>query len=397
MRIEGFGKAKTNKHLTSNLSPLTSQLGGGETMKPFKRPPDLVLFLDIILLLTIGIIMVFSSSFVSAQTTYGDGFYFLKRQLLWALLGIIGMVTLIRIDYQVYKKWAIPIFLVAILLLIIVLIPGVGIKVNDARRWLGVDPFRFQPSEVAKLGLVLFLASYLSQHQGEIRQFFRGFAIPLALTGLVCGLMLLQPDLGTAVTVALTSMLMMLAAGARKTHLIGLALVGVALLGVAIAMAPYRLARFTAFLNPWADPLGSGFQTIQSLYAVGSGRLFGLGLGMGRQKYLYLPEVQTDFIFAVIGEELGFIGSIFVLLLFFVFMWRGLKIALKAPNTFASLTAVGITIDVVLQAFIHIGTVTGSIPAKGITLPFISYGGSSLTLTLLMIGILLNISHYAEE
>ncbi len=366
-------------------------------MKPFKRPPDLVLFMDIIMLLTIGIIMVFSSSFVSAQTTYGDGFYFLKRQLLWALLGIFGMIAVMRLDYQVYKKWATPIFLVAILLLIIVLIPGVGIKVNDARRWLGTEAISFQPSEVAKLALILFLAQYLSRHHDNIRQFIKGFAVPLLFVGLVCAFILLQPDLGTAVTIALTSFVMLLAAGARKTHIIGLALLGVVLLGVAIAMAPYRLARLTAFLNPWSDPLGSGFQTIQSLYAVGSGKLFGLGLGMGRQKFLYLPEVQTDFIFAVIGEELGFIGSVFVLLLFFVFMWRGLKIALKSPDTFASLTAVGITIDVVLQAFIHIGTVTGSIPAKGITLPFISYGGSSLTLTLLMIGILLNISHYAEE
>jgi cell division protein FtsW len=366
-------------------------------VKPFKRPPDLVLFLDIILLLTIGIIMVFSASFVQAQTSYGDGFYFLKRQLLFALLGIFGMIALMRVDYRVYKKWATPILLVAVLLLIVVLVPGVGIKVNGARRWLGVAAISFQPSEVAKLALVLFLAKYLSQHQDSIKQFVKGFAVPLLFVAFICGFTLLQPDLGTAVTVALTSCLMLMAAGSRKTHLLGLFVLGVAVLGLAIAMAPYRLARLTAFLNPWADPLGSGFQTIQSLYAVGSGRLFGLGLGMGRQKFLYLPEVQTDFIFAVIGEELGFIGSIFVVLLFFVFMWRGLKIALKAPDTFASLTAVGITMDVVLQAFIHIGVVTGSMPVKGITLPFISYGGSSLMLTLLMMGILLNISHYAEE
>ncbi len=366
-------------------------------MKPFKQPPDFVLFLDILVLLTIGIIMVFSSSFVTAQTTTGDGFYYLKRQLLWALVGIFGMIALMRFDYRIYKKWAKPLFLVAILFLIIVLIPGVGIKHNGARRWLGTEALGFQPSEVAKLALVLFLAWYLSGNQDSSKQFIKGFAVPLSLVGLVCGLMLLQPDLGTAVTIALTSCLMILASGARKTHLAGLALLGVVLLGVAIAAAPYRLARFTAFLNPWADPLGSGFQTIQSLYAMGSGRLFGMGLGMGRQKFLYLPEVQTDFIYAVIGEELGFIGAVFVLLLFFVFMWRGLKIALKAPDTFASLTAVGITINVVLQAFIHIGVVTGSLPVKGITLPFISYGGSSLTLTLLMIGILLNISHYTEE
>lgn len=365
-------------------------------MKP-PRQPDFVLFLNVLLLLTMGIVMVFSSSFVSAQTELGDGFYFLKRQLLWTLLGLFGMITMMRIDYRRYKKWAGPFLLAVILLLIAVLIPGVGIVVNDARRWLGTEAFRFQPSELAKLALVLFLARYLSQRQDGAKQLVKGFLLPLAVVGVACGLILLQPDLGTAVTIALTSFVMLLAAGARKTHMTGLAMVGVVLLGVAIKMEPYRLKRFTTFLNPWADPLGEGFQTIQSLYAMGSGRLFGLGLGMGRQKFLYIPEVQTDFIYAVIGEELGFIGAVFVLALFFVFMWRGLRIALKTRDAFASLTAVGITINVVLQAFIHIGTVTGSIPAKGITLPFISYGGSSLTLTLLMIGILLNISRYAEE
>ena len=366
-------------------------------MKPLRRHPDYLLILDIILLLAVGIVMVFSSSFVSAQTTYGDGYYFLKRQLLWALLGIFGMIVLMRVDYHIYQKWAKPFFLVAVMLLLVVLLPGVGLKVNGARRWLGVSAFSFQPSEVAKLAVIIFLARYLSQHQDSIKQFFKGFALPLLIVGVVCGLMLLQPDLGTAVTIALTACLMILAAGARKTHLAGFALLGLVLLGMAIVLAPYRMARFTTFLNPWVDPLGNGFQTIQSLYAVGSGRLFGLGLGMGRQKFLYLPEVQTDFIFAVIGEELGFIGAIFVLALFFVFMWRGLRIAMKAPDTFASLMALGITVDLVLQALIHVGVVTGCLPVKGITLPFISYGGSSLTLTLLMIGILLNISHYAEE
>jgi cell division protein FtsW len=366
-------------------------------VKPFKRPPDLVLFLDITMLLTIGIVMVFSSSFVSAQTTYGDGFYFLKHQLLWALLGVFGMIAMMRIDYRRYQKWATPFFMVAVFMLIVVLVPGIGLKINGARRWLGVSALSFQPSEVAKLAVILFLAKYLSQNQDSIRQFSKGFVVPLLIVGLVCGFMLLEPDLGTAVTIALTVCLMIAAAGARKTYLVLIPILGVVLLAGLIAIAPYRLERFTAFLNPWADPLGSGFQTIQSLYAVGSGRLFGLGLGMGRQKFLYLPEVQTDFIFAAIGEELGFIGSVFVMGLFFVFMWRGLKIALKAPDTFASLTAVGITMDVVIQAFIHIATVTGSMPAKGITLPFISYGGSSLTLTLLMIGILLNISYYIEE
>lgn len=190
---------------------------------------------------------------------------------------------------------------------------------------------------------------------------------------------------------------MFIAAGARKSHLLGLAFSGLFLVAGAVYLAPYRMARFTAFLDPWADPLGKGFQTIQSLLAVGSGRLFGMGLGQGRQKFLYLPEQHTDFIFAVLSEELGFIGSVFVLFLFFVFMWRGLKIALKAPDIFGALLAVGITGMVVIQAIINIGVVTGSLPVTGITLPFISYGGSSLTLNLLSIGILLNISRHVKE
>jgi cell division protein FtsW len=357
---------------------------------------DFVLFLTILTLLTVGIIMVFSSSFVSAQMTYGDGFYFLKRQLLWAVLGVACMTAVMRIDYRQYQKWAMPFFIAAIMLLIIVLIPGVGMKIGGARRWLGTETFSFQPSEVAKLALILFLARYLSQRQESIQQFFRGFGLPLLIIGFICGLMLKQPDLGTAVTIAATCFIMVMAAGARTSHLVVLGLLGAALLVAAIVAEPYRMARFTSYLNPWADPLGKGFQAIQSLYAVGSGRLFGLGLGMGRQKFLYLPEVQTDFIFSVICEELGFIGAAFVLLLFFVFMWRGLRIAMKAPDTFGSLVAVGITVDVVLQAFIHIGACTATLPVKGITLPFISYGGSSLTLTLLMVGILLNISYFTD-
>lgn len=351
----------------------------------------------VLLLLTLGIIMVFSSSYVYAQTLYGDGAHFLKNQLVWALIGIAGMVTVMQIDYKVFKRWAVPFFGLAVFLLILVLIPGVGINIKGSTRWLGVGPLSFQPSEVAKLGMVIFLARFLAGQPQRIKDLFRGFFPPLLVVGLVCGLILAQPDLGTAVTIAGTAYLMMLAAGSRKSHLAALALAGVGLVVLAAVVEPYRMERLTAFLNPWADPLDSGFQTIQSLYAVGSGGLLGMGLGQGRQKFLYLPEQHTDFIFAVLCEELGFIGAIFVLLLFFAFMWRGLKIALKAPDNFGALLAVGITGMVIIQAIINIGVVTGCLPVTGITLPFISYGGSSLTLNLLGIGVLLNISQYAVE
>ncbi|HHW41547.1 MAG TPA: stage V sporulation protein E [Syntrophomonadaceae bacterium] len=366
-------------------------------MKQRKQAPDFILFLVVLFLLTLGIIMVFSSSYVYAQIHYGDGAHFLKNQLAWALLGIAGMVTVMKIDYSNFKRWAIPIFGASVFLLLLVLIPGVGITIKGSTRWLGVGPLTFQPSEVAKLAMVIFLAKFLSGHHNRIKQFFRGFVPPLLVVGIVCGLILAQPDLGTAVTIAGTAYFMILAAGARKTHLITLALVGVGLVILAAVVEPYRMERLTAFLNPWADPLDTGFQTIQSLYAVGSGGLLGMGLGQGRQKFLYLPEQHTDFIFAVLCEELGFIGAFFVLLLFFAFMWRGLRIALKAPDNFGALLAVGITGMVVVQAVINMGVVTGSLPVTGITLPFISYGGSSLTLNLLGIGILLNISHYGTE
>jgi cell division protein FtsW len=307
------------------------------------------------------------------------------------------MVTVMKIDYRRFQKWATPFFALAVILLALVLIPGVGISIKGSSRWLGAGSLVFQPSEIAKLALVMFLAKNLATYPNQIKIFFRGFLPQLMVVGVICALILAQPDLGTAVAIAGTSYLLFFAAGARKTHLAGLALFGLVLVGVAIYVAPYRVERFTAFLNPWADPLDSGFQTIQSLYAVGSGRLFGMGLGQGRQKFLYLPEQHTDFIYAVLSEELGFIGAFFVLLLFFTFMWRGLKIALKAPDSFGALFDTGITIMVVLQALINIGVVTGILPVTGITLPLISCGGSSLTLNLLGIGILLNISQYAGE
>lgn len=364
---------------------------------PKKQVPDFVVFIVTLLLLTIGIIMVFSASYVAAETRYGDGFYFFKRQLVWALIGIAGMTAVMKIDYSCFKKWALPIFSISVFLLVLVLIPGVGINIKGSTRWLGIGTLSFQPSEVAKLGLILILAKVLANQQNRIKHFLRGFIPPLLVVGLVCALILAQPDLGTAVTIAGTSYIMFIAAGARKSHLFGLAFLGLFLVAGAVYLAPYRMARFTAFLDPWDDPLGKGFQTIQSLLAVGSGRLFGMGLGQGRQKFLYLPEQHTDFIFAVLSEELGFIGSVFVLFLFFVFMWRGLRIALKAPDIFGALLAVGITGMVVIQAIINIGVVTGSLPVTGITLPFISYGGSSLTLNLLSIGILLNISRHVKE
>ncbi|MCR6544479.1 stage V sporulation protein E [Dehalobacterium formicoaceticum] len=367
-----------------------------------KKSPDFLIFLSVLLLLGIGIIMVFSSSqYVAYYQTYdpglktGDAFVFLRRQLFNALLGIIAMVFVMKINYQKLKIFAKPGIIISFILLAVILIKGVGIEINGATRWLGVGPFQIQPSEIFKLALVLFLAKYLSERQHLMKSFKEGLLLPLALMGGACLLIMKQPDLGTAMTIAGTTIVMLWAAGARKSHLAMLVAAGLVLVVAAIVLEPYRMARIFAFLDPWQDPQDTGFQTVQSLLAIGSGGLAGVGLGYGRAKMFYLPERHTDFIFAVIAEELGFIGGTAVILLFLLFVWRGLKVAVSSPESFGSLLAVGVTSMVGIQAIINLGVVTGSLPVTGITLPFISYGGSSLLFSLAGVGLLLNVSRYA--
>lgn len=366
-------------------------------MSHYRRSPDFILFLATVVLLTIGVIMVFSASQVVAGQDMNDSYYFLKRQLLWALLGIGLMIFSIRIDYYNYKKYIMPALVVSFVLLIVVLIPGVGRVVNGARRWIGVGSYGFQPSEIVKITLILFTAQGLANKRERVRKFSTGMLPFLVAMALACALILMQPDLGTALSIAGTIFVMLFAAGAKEKHLGALAGVGLGAVALAIALAPYRMKRFTAFLDPWKDPSNSGFHIIQSLYALGSGGLFGVGLGRSHQKFFYLPERHTDFIFAIIGEELGFIGGAIILLLFFILIWRGFKIALASPDSFASLTAVGLTSLIALQAIINVGVVTSSLPITGIPLPLISFGGSSLLFTLLSVGILLNISRHVTQ
>lgn len=362
-------------------------------MRAKKGIPDFALILSVLLLISIGIIMVFSSSAVTSAQMLDDPYYYLKKQVVWAILGMIAMFTAIKIDYFRLKKMVNPIFVLCLVLLILVLL--ISDPHKGSARWLGVGALSFQPSEAIKLAMIMFLSKMLSMKQTTIKSFTQGVVPVLILLGLVCGLILAQPDLGTAVAIAATTYFLLMAAGARLSHLSLLAVLGIGLVALAIFVEPYRMERFTAFLNPWADPTDTGFQTIQSLLALGSGGLFGVGLGASRQKLFYLPEKHTDFIFAIIGEELGFIGGALIILLFLLFAWRGFKIALGAPDTFSSLLATGITTMVCFQAIINLGVVTGSLPVTGITLPFISYGGSSLLFTMLAVGILLNISRYS--
>ena len=306
------------------------------------------------------------------------------------------MFFIMNIDYWTWRDWSKALLIICFVLLVLVLIPGIGMVRNGSRSWIGVGAFSIQPSEFTKLAMIAFLAKYLSENQKNITSFKRGLLPALALVFAAFGMIMLQPDLGTGTVMVGTCIAMIFVAGARISHFIGLGVLGLAGFAALILSAPYRIKRITSFLNPWEDPLGSGFQIIQSLYAIGPGGLFGLGLGQSRQKFFYLPEPQTDFIFAILAEELGFIGGSLVLLLFSLLLWRGVRIALGAPDLYGSFLAIGIISMVAIQVMINIGVVTGLMPVTGITLPFLSYGGSSLTLMLMAIGVLLNISKHAR-
>ncbi len=361
-----------------------------------KSNPDWKLISAILFLLGIGIIMVYSASAVISHSEMNDWYYYAKRQILFALIGLISMYIMMNINYWIWKQWAKTGLFICFALLIIVLIPGVGDTRGGATSWLGIGSFGIQPSEFMKLGMILFLAKRFSDHQEKMWSFTKGILPPLLILGIALTLIMLQPDLGTGTVLAGTVLLMIYVAGARTRYLIGLISIGVlGFVGLVLA-APYRISRIVAFLDPWQDPLGAGYQLIQSLYAIGPGGLMGLGLGMSRQKYFYVPEPHTDFIFAILAEELGFIGASIVLLLFVVLVWRGLRIAITAPDLFGSFLAVGIVGMVAIQVIINIGVVTGMFPVTGITLPLLSYGGSSLVLTLTAMGILLNISRYSR-
>jgi len=361
-----------------------------------KTTPDITLLILTFTLLAIGLIMVYSASAVWAEYKFDDSFFFAKRQMLFAGVGIIAMFFIMNIDYWTWRTWAKVLIIICYVLLIRVLIPGVGNMRNGSRSWIGIGAFSVQPSEFMKLAMIAFLAKFLSERQKFITSFKKGLAPSLGLVFLAFGMIMLQPDLGTGTVMVGTCIVMIFIAGARISHFVMLGLVGVAAFAALVVSAPYRIKRITSFLDPWQDPLGSGFQIIQSLFAIGPGGLFGLGLGESRQKFFYLPEPQTDFIFAILAEELGFIGGSFILLLFSLLLWRGIRIALGAPDLYGSFLAVGIIAMVAIQVMINIGVVTGLMPVTGITLPFLSYGGSSLTLMLMAIGVLLNISRYSR-
>ena len=370
---------------------------GACSMSEHKGLPDLMIFIITLALLSLGIVMVFSASSVTAYHELGDAYHYLKRQSLWAAIGLVALVICMNIDYHLWLRLAGPLIVVSIVALAVVLVPGIGITISGSRRWLGAGPVRVQPSEFAKLSVVIFLAAYLSTSPDRVKSVVRGVFVPLILVGMCALLVLREPDLGTSIGMAATAWLMLLIAGGSPGWLVGLAAMTAPVIYLYARHDPVRMRRLTSFLDPWADPLDSGFHIIQSLLALGSGGLVGTGLGLSRQKFYYLPEQHTDFIFAIIGEELGFLGAALVVFLYAIFAWRGFRASLNAPDSFGSLLAAGITIMVALQAAMNIAVVTGSMPITGITLPLISSGGSSLVPMLAGVGILLNITRHAGQ
>jgi len=366
-------------------------------MKTRRSSIDFGLFLTVLILLSLGLIMVLSASMPTAYNTNNDVYYIFKRQLLFAAVGFVGMFVAANIDYRLMGKFS-PLFLiVSIVLLILVIIPGIGFESKGTYRWFKFGIFQFQPSEAAKLSIILFFSYSLSKRKDPLQSFFKGMMPYLLLLGLFAVLLLLEPHLSCTMIILSVAAIIMFIAGAKIRYFVILAVPAVAALGTVVAFVPYMRARVLSFINPWNDLQGDGWQAVQSLYAIGSGGLFGRGLGRSMQKFLYIPEPHNDFIFSVLAEELGFIGVLAVLLLFLIFIWRGLKIAMYAQDTFGSLVATGITAQIAVQSLLNIAVVTSSVPPTGVSLPFFSYGGTALVLLMFEIGILLNISRYGNN
>jgi cell division protein FtsW len=354
---------------------------------------DRVLFTATLLLICVSVVMVYSASAVVALERFQQPYLFLTKQALWSVLGLAVLVVAMRVDYRTYRNEA---FIWCLLALVVVMLVGVlfSAPINGTRRWFAVGGLGIQPSELAKVACVFFTALMLERRMHRIDDLSYSL-LPIGLIlGLVVALILLQPDFGTSISLALVVAVMVFAAGLHYRYFVGLALVALPAIYIVLVSAPYRRRRLLAFWDPWADPLGDGFQIIQSLVAVGTGGVFGRGLMAGVQKLFYLPEPHTDFIYAVISEELGLVGATAILICFCVIAWRGLRIAARAEDTFGSFVALGLTTMIAAQAFVNISVVLGLMPTKGIPLPLVSFGGSSLLINLLGMGVLLNISQH---
>ncbi|MBL7070694.1 MAG: putative lipid II flippase FtsW [Candidatus Omnitrophica bacterium] len=342
-------------------------------------------------LVSIGVVMIYSSSAVYAYDRFGDNLFFLKRHIISLLIGLFAAFIFMTIDLNILRAHSKKMMFFAFVMLILVLIPGVGLSVSGARRWLKIGFLNFQPVEVVKPALLIYLADFLDRKSLAGDSLVRVYLPALFVISALSGLVIIQPDLGSSVELAVVGIILLYAYGAKIKHLFMTFIAGLPLVGLLIISSPYRFARIMAFVDPWKDPKGTGFQMIQSFTALGSGGIFGVGLGNSKQKLFYLPESHTDFIFSIIGEEMGFVGAGLIVILFGVLIWNGMRITFKKGSEFSRLLAFGITSIIGLEAIINIGVSTGSLPTKGLPLPFLSYGGTSLVTHMMLIGMLLNL------
>jgi len=360
------------------------------------RSVRISLFMIVAILVCLGVVMIYSASAIYAHGSMDDSMYFLKRHLLYLLIGLVMMFFAMSTDMNLIRRWTKPVLAVAVALLVLVLIPHIGREASGARRWFRVGPVNFQPSEFAKIAIMIYMADLISRKKELMKSFLHGYMPAILVMGGVIGLVLLEPDLGTAVTIALVGFIMMYVGGVRGSYIFASFLASLPILYVLLFRVEYRRKRMMIFLDPWADRRGTGFQIIQSFIALGSGGIFGVGLGQSRQKLFYLPASHTDFIFSIIGEELGFLGTASIVILFTLFVWEGMKVAFKAPGQFERMLSLGVVSMIALEAIINIGVTAGALPTKGLPLPFISYGGSGLIFHLIAVGLLLNVAKRCE-
>ena len=351
-----------------------------------------LLILSVILLMILSLFMIYSASYIWAEYKFDNPFKYVINQGIFVLLGIILLFIVSKINYKIYYEKANLILLICLILLILVLIPGLGIVRNGSRSWFGIGSFSIQPSEFSKIGLIIFTSKYLSKSNKFLKDYKKGVFPILFILLLIFGLIMLEPDFGTGMIIVITIIALLFIAGVNMKFFLYFCLLGIIGIVGLIIIAPYRMDRITSFLNPWSDPLGTGFQIIQSLYAIGPGGLFGTGYLNSRQKNFYLPEPQTDFIFSIIAEEFGIVGALVVLSLFALLLTCCIKITLKQEDKFAKYLCFGLTFQLIVQVIMNLSVVIGLIPVTGVTLPFLSYGGSSLLTSLIGIGIILNIS-----
>lgn len=357
-----------------------------------KKQIDKVLFISIIMLSLFGLIMIYSASSIWSEYKFNDSFHYLKYQAVFLMIGIIVMIMFSKIDTKLYYEKSNKILLVCLILLVLVLIPGIGSVRNGSRSWFGIGPFGIQPSEAAKLGLIIFTSKYLTNSNKFLKSYKQGVFPILGITLLIFGLIMLQPDLGTGLILVTSIISLLFIAGVNMKFFLYIGFLGLIGVVVLIIIAPYRMDRITSFIDPWSDALGTGFQIIQSLYAIGPGGLLGVGFSNSIQKHFYLPEPQTDFIFSIIAEEFGVLGAFIVVGLFSIILIRGIKIALSTKDQFSKYLAFGMVFQIIFQTIMNLMVVIGLIPVTGVTLPFLSYGGSSLLISMVSMGILLNIS-----